>query len=252
MTPSLSDRRAICALRCVDAPTGQPLSQHFEVSAPGARFRRNAIGLYVLLEAPGFESYTREWEQPPAQPAVGAISLAADIRDPARRYLTRRVSLRLPRDPSPANSASPDSLFQPIQVRMFPTAALTTLPNWASIFVTVRNRDTGAPIPNALLRVLEPPANTRVLGRGMTGPLGEALVAVANIRLVGSGEGEDVLVTDVPVTLEAIVDPNLNATPDPDDLENRRSQLLSNTAGLSLAAGRRQAAALVVPRPPEP
>lgn len=248
MIRELSDRRAICAVRFVDAATEQPLPQPFHVSAPGARFLRNRVGLYVLLAAPGLEEYTREWERPPVAPAVGAIRVTIEVYDPARRYLPRRARLALPRNPSPPEGDDPGSLFRPVTVRMFPSPALSTLPNWAVIHVAVRQRATGEPIAGALLRVTESAPSARVLGRGLTGELGEALVVVSGIRLVSSGEGPDVLVSDVAVTVEGIVDPNAVGLPDPDDLEARRSALPSNAINLSLAAGRTQGATLSLPR----
>ena len=117
------ERRALTALRCIDATTRAPIDEPLIVSAPGARLVRNRTGLYVVRSWTRLATHETAFDQPPAAPPIGSESLTLDVRDPSGRYLSRRVTVALPRDPSPARAGQADSLFRPVDVEMFPGAS---------------------------------------------------------------------------------------------------------------------------------
>lgn len=240
MSAETLDRRVLAALRVRDAVTGATVAGPLDVRAPGARWIRNRRGWWVLAQAPGLEAHTTAFMAPPAPPAVpgapaiGSVPLVVRVADPAGRYLPRVAALALPRDPDPAKAAKPESLFQPVEVDLFPSPAAPVSPNWAVLRVSASGAD--GPLAGALLRVVRKASPTTVLGRGMTDARGEALVAVAGIPVTTWEEGQgSVLATEV----EARVDLFWQAgagPPDPDALG--RIKKATKTATVKLASGR--------------
>ena len=228
------DRRVLAALRFRDAVTGATVAGPLDVRAPGARWVRNRRGWWVLSRVPGLEAHTMAFLAPPAAPALGSVPLVVRVADPAGRYLPRVAALALPRDPDPARAAKPESLFQPVEVDLFPSPAAPVSPNWAVLRVSASGAD--GPLGGALLRVVRKASPTTVLGRGMTDARGEALVAVAGIPVTTWEEGQgSVLATEV----EARVDLFWQAgagPPDPDALG--RIKKATKTATVKLASGR--------------
>lgn len=234
MSAEMLDRRVLAALRFRDAVTGATVAGPLDVRAPGARWIRNRRGWWVLAGAPGLEAHTTAFPAPPAAPALGSVPLAVRVADPAGRYLPRVAALALPRDPDPAKAARPESLFQPVEVDLFPSPAAPVSPNWAVLRVSASGAD--GPLAGALLRVVRKASPTTVLGRGMTDARGEALVAVAGIPVTTWEEGQgSVLATEV----EARVDLFWQAgagPPDPDALG--RIKKATKAATVKLASGR--------------
>lgn len=234
MSVEMLDRRVLAALRFRDAVTGATVAGPLDVRAPGVRWIRNRRGWWVLAQAPGLEAHTRAFMAPPAAPAIGSAALVVRVADPAGRYLPRVAALALPRDPDPAKAAKPESLFQPLEVDLFPSPAAPVSPNWAVLRVSASGA--GGPLAGALLRVVRKASPTTVLGRGMTDARGEALVAVAGIPVTTWEEGQgSVLATEV----EARVDLFWQAgagPPDPDALG--RIKKATKTAAVKLASGR--------------
>jgi hypothetical protein len=99
-------------------------------------------------------------------------------------------------------------------------------------------------LAGALLRVVRQ-SNGEILGGGMTDRRGEALVAVQGIPSTTFDDSAGpVVATEVAVRLEVVWDPDAAELPDPDDLENRRVELMVRSATAMLAAGRVVAIAL--------
>jgi len=117
------ERRVLGALRLVDATTLVPIDDPLIVSAPGARLLRNRSGLYVIHSWTRLPTHEDAFDAPPAAPAVGSASLVLDVRDPAGKYLGRRIAIALPRDPTPANVEQSGSLFRAVEVPMYPAAS---------------------------------------------------------------------------------------------------------------------------------
>jgi hypothetical protein len=238
------------AVRFLDAVTGLRILDPLVVSAPGVRWLRNRLGYYVIADAPGLARATESFGEQPADVPVGSVPIALTVRDPGGRYLPRRGTLRLPRDPDPSRADEPESLFRPVDVRLFPAPAAGTAPGWALIRATVFAGQTDRGLPGALVRVLRQ-RDGRHLASGLSDRRGEALVAVPGIPVTTWEEGEGpVLATQVEVTLKAHFDPNAADPPDPDDLEARHLGLsASGDVNRSLASGQTLVATLAVTLP---
>jgi len=246
--------RVLGAVRLVDAATGMQANDTFRVSVAGLKFVRNRIGYYVIYSAsrpPALRAHANAFEQPPATPAIGDESFAGEIIPVGRMYLPRSFELDLPRDPDPANANQEDSLFRPVDVRLYPSTTSTVDPGWAVIRMTVVGREGGEdrPLGGALIRVLQTVnGNTTVLARGMTdwrGRIaGDGLVVVPGIPVTissGGNGGGPVLTQQIDVTLQAIFDPDAEGLPNPDALEDNLSNpntLKISTQAAQLASGR--------------
>lgn len=258
------ERRVLGALRCVDATTLAPIDEPFLVSAPGARLARNRSGLYVVRRWTGVAAHEDAFDEPPTTPPVGSEPLFIDVRDPRGRYLARRLSIALPRDPSPAGAGAADSLFRAVDVPMYPSASAPVSGNWVELRVTVRDSAGDDALGGALLRVV---AGSRVLARGLTDWRGEALVPVAGVPVTTwSADPGAVVVTEIAASIECYFDgaagtrtpvatvraglaPGHPPLPDPQAIEDARAALPQSTAPVVLAAGRSLAVAISVTVP---
>lgn len=259
-----ADRRVLGALRCVDATTLMPIDEPLSVSAPGARLLRNRSGLYVIQSWTRLATHEDVFEAPPAAPAVGSESLVLDVRDLSGRYLSRRVAIALPRDPTPANLGLAGSLFRPVDVPMYPAPSAPTGANWVELRATVRETATGDGLGGALLRVVSAGA---VLARGSTDWRGEAFVPVAGVPITTwSTEPGAVVVTEISASLECYFDAAMGTRtpaadvragiapvsaplPDPQAIENGRAALPQSIVPAVLAAGRAFNVAISIPVP---
>jgi hypothetical protein len=246
MIPEQVDRRVLGAVRFVDATTGSRVRAPLLVEAEGVRWIRNRRGWHVLATAPGLEAHTDAFRMPPATPAVGDTMVELTVRDPGRRYLPRRSSISLPRDPAPDHIATTSSLFQPVDVRLFPSSLAATAPGWAVIRASVTGEAPEEVLSGALIRVVRVSDETH-LASGLSDERGEALVAIPGIPVTtwdegnGEAEGEEeeapVLATMIEVRLEVVFDPTAGPIPDPDALEARRDELRIRDTVLTLASG---------------
>lgn len=233
-------RRALGAVRFVDATTGLRITEPLRVEAPGVRWARTLQGWYAILSAPLVNTASGSLESPPAAPAVGSTPLLATVEDPSGRYLPRRCTVPFPRDPDPAHADEEDSLFRPVAVRLFRSSLAPTAPGWAVVRAQVRDPESGAPLPGALVRVVRFNPPEELLASGLADARGEALVAVPGIPITtwaqGPGPGP-VLATRVEAWLHVSWDPEAGPLPDPDDLEARRDELLVGSRRATLQAG---------------
>jgi hypothetical protein len=236
------DRRVLGALRFLDAATRAQVGGPLRVEAEGVGLVRNASGLYVVVRAPGFEEYTAAFDAPPA--GVASRDVVFTVRDPARRYLARRVTVRFPRAPQPANAGDVAPLFRPVDVPLYHAPAAAVAPGWAVLRVRVRDQADN-PLAGALLLVVpDPNPAGGVLARGLSDSRGEALVAVPGIPVTNWGaDDEEVTTPTVKVKVRAVFDPpagpNQTAPPppDPDDIEARAGALKSGEVTAELRSG---------------
>src|SRR4051812_26771395 len=114
------DRRIAGAVRYLDATTGMPIRRPLDVSGEGIRLTRNLRGLYVLSLVAGLQTHETSFAAPPNSPGIGGLRRTMTVSDPSGRFLPRRHTLRLPLDPDPAHADQPGSLFQPIDVPLYP------------------------------------------------------------------------------------------------------------------------------------
>jgi hypothetical protein len=245
MTPELLDRRVLGAVRFVDASTASTVQDGLSVQSAQADLRRNLSGLWVIWNAPGLEPHTAVFDQPPAAPPLGSVAVTLTVADNAARYLARHVTIPLPRDPAAANADHPVSLFQPVDVALYPAPAAPVMPGWAVIRAHISNAATNQGLAGALLRVLRT-ADQQVLARGMSDSRGEALVVVPGIPVTTFNAGDGpALATEVDVTVEAIFDPAAGAVTDPEAVESKAGLPRASSAQ-KLAAGRELAIGLAV------
>lgn len=242
-------RRVLAALRIVDGVTGQPILSPLSVGGAGTVWVRNRRGLHVLMEMPGLERHQDVLSNPPAAPPVGSLNAVVEVRDMGATYLPRRHTIRLPRDPDPVRAGHGDSVFQPIESRMYLSASAPISSAWAVIRATIVREGDGRGLGGALIRVLRT-SDGQVLARGLSDPRGEALVAVSGIPVttweVSSGP---VIGTEVDVRVEVVVDPDAGDMPDPDALEANRGVLPNGQRTMKLASGRTEACRVTVAIP---
>jgi hypothetical protein len=242
----LLDRRVLGAVRYVDATTGLPIRRQLDVGGLGIRVMRNVRGLYVLCEAPELALHTTTFQDPPKSPTVGGLAVTMSVADPIGRFLPRRHTVLLPRDPDPAHAEQADSLFRAADVPLFPSPLAPIGAGWSVLRVTVVRQGSGAPLPGALLRVV---SGGNVVARGLSewrgATAGEALIAVPGVPVTTWGDdapGTPVVVNEVAGVLEVYFDPRFDPAageaPDPDRLEAARAGLPSASAAVQLASGR--------------
>lgn len=271
------EHRVLAALRFVDASTGTDVSTPLELRAldGDAVFVRNRSALRIVDSWSRLADHATSFDEAPAAPPTGSLNLPIAVSDPSGRYLPRRVSLALPRDPDAEEGA--DSLFRAVVVPMYPAAAAATGSNWAVLRVTLTEEGTGDALGGALLIVTrsgsggppgeeEPPASARIVARGLTDGRGEALVAVPGIPMLTFGEDDEAVVVDeVAVTVEAFFDPAAGTrTPaeellagrqppvplvDPAVLESESESLPRAALPLAVAARRSQAVSMAIDLP---
>jgi hypothetical protein len=249
------ERRVLGALRCVDATTGVAIADSLQVVLTGASVLHNRSGLYVIASAAALPAHEAAFADVPAAPPVGSVSVSGSIRDPQGRYLPRLISLALPRDSLPAHADNADSLFNPIDVPLYPASAAPLGSNWSVLRVSVTENASGDALGGALLRVTQGP---KVLARGLTDWRGEALVAVPGVPVTTwSDDPHAVIVSEINAQLEVVFDaasgtrvamdsvrdgrpPALQQLVDPDEIEAQRATLPNATQAIVLAAGRAQ------------
>ena len=237
MTETLT-RRVLAALRVVDGVTGQPISSPLSVSGAGTLWVRNRRGLFVLMAIPGLEAHQDALLGPPVDPAIGSISLVVEVRDMGSAYLSRRQTIRLPRDPDPAHASEGSSVFQPIESRLYLSPSAPTSSAWAIIRATVVREGSEQGLGGVLIRVLRA-SDGDVLARGISDGRGEALIAVPGIPVTTwEAAPGPVMGTEVDVQVEVVVDPGASEVPDPDHLEAHRATLPNTQVTMKLASGR--------------
>ncbi|MGA6828031.1 hypothetical protein ACO9S2_10500 [Nitrospira sp. NS4] len=237
MVESLT-RRVLAALRVVDGVTGQPILSPLSVSGAGTLWVRNRRGLYVLTGMTGLEAHQDGLMGPPATPAVGSMSVVVDVRDMGSTYLSRRQTIRLPRDPDPVHAGESGSVFRPIESRLYLSPSAPTSSAWAVIRVTVVREGTEQGLGGTLIRVLRA-SDGEVLARGISDGRGEALVAVPGIPVMTWEDAPGpVMGTEVDVQVEVVCDPGGGEAPDPDQLEANRATLPNRQTAMKLTSGR--------------
>ncbi|HWS99294.1 MAG TPA: hypothetical protein VN256_03405 [Pyrinomonadaceae bacterium] len=265
------ERRVLGAVVFQDSTTGTRVLGPLRVSARGVHVVRNRSGCYVVFSAPGFKAYTDSFlRQPVAAPppdgiALGSVSVEISVSDPSGRYLPRRGTVSLPLDPATTRPDEGAWLFAPVGVRLFPSPTYGTVPGWAVIRATVRERGMTDRLPWSLIKVKRA-GTENVLATGLADRRGEALVAVPGLPVTTSDTGTGtVLTSEIAVELEVIFDTRVKKVRDPEDLEalahspdayipdpfaletGQHPDLRSDTTTASLASGKEQTTELTVP-----
>lgn len=238
------DQRVLGALRLVDRVSQVPVQRTMKISSNSASLVRNASGLYVITEAAGLASHVGEFQQPPATPVPGSVSVSITVEDPQARYLPRLLRMNLPRDAAPANVDNLDSLFRPQEAAMYPASTASIVGNWSAIRASVQRND--APVAGCLLRVIDE-TEAVVRASGISDERGEALVIVPGVPITkfagdedeGTDDDDDplVMITTLPVRLEASAGGS-SWPVDPDVLEQNHTTNLQKSMPLTLKTGR--------------
>jgi hypothetical protein len=239
------DRRILGAVRFVDRATGVLLKRRLDVVADSVEFIRNRSGHYVIANAPGLENHPHAFERPPAAPALNTINVTIQVEDPQQKYLPRLFDMRLPRNSDPYHALDEDSLFQALNVNLYPAGTATVRANWSTIRGSITRGN--VPLRGALLRVVHR-ADGAVVASGISDERGEALVIIPGVPITqfaeedgGDGNGDDnppVVVTELPVRLEVSFDAGAPWPGNPETLEANHAALVIATRDLSLRTGR--------------
>ena len=244
----LVEKRVLGALRFRDRATGRVLTRPMILSAAGATFVQNRSHYYVITGAPGLAAHTEAFDSAPTAPPLGDVRVTVEVHDPLHRYLPRLAAVQLPRDPDPAHAGAADSLFRPADVDLYVASTAPVLANWSTIRASVSRNDSTAgfiPVRGCLLRVVRA-SDDEILASGISDERGEALVIVPGVPITqfadddGGTDTDDgpVIVSELPVRLEASFDPSVEWPVNPDVLETSHSAAIRATEDLTLKTGR--------------
>lgn len=245
--------RVLGALRFVDATTGQPIAPKLRFSADKRiDLRRNASGAYVVWGADGLETHTGHqagateadlealFESPPTAPPAGSIAYDITVDDPTGALLSRRFELRLPRAPT-------GDLFEALEVPLYRAPASRPSGSSAVIYVFVHDgRGQPGKLPGAVVTLK---VSGVEVGRGVTGPTGEALIEATSLASFVIAEGGSALTTkEIAATVRAAVLPTslrqeagtwrVEVQPNPESPAFEGPSAKSATAQVSLTVGR--------------
>jgi hypothetical protein len=248
------DRRVLGAFSCVDSITGSTITPAVPCTVPqGWTVKPNRSGIYVIFDGPGLDALTDQFIPSGAWPSP--TSFEVSLVDASQRYLPRRASVQAPLavPTIPPVPATPTGVFAPQQVNLYPSAAAPVGPNWATIYASVTNAATGQGLAWAMLQVVETSGNT-VLATGMSGPNGEALLAVIGLTLqTNSSSSGPVTVSTTAATITAYFDPTTLTQPpgwipDPDAILNQisSSTLKTSSQAVQLSSGQQQSLSFAI------
>ncbi|HAB15366.1 MAG TPA: hypothetical protein PLX89_08970 [Verrucomicrobiota bacterium] len=258
----LVDRRVLGAVRFVSRVTGLPVEGPLQVSttpeatAPDeanarlVKVRPNRQGLHVVFAAPGFEDYCHTFlESELADVTPPAIDVRLRVTDLSDRFLPRDFVFRVPRDLAVVTT--------PLDVPLYPTVQASQADGWAVLRVRVERElatpvadpPLRAPVPGALIRVLQPGPAATLLGSGVTewrqemsaprANIGEGLVVVANIPLLrwSTTAGGSVLDPDQVVLFEVRFDSLFDPAAGLVAQRDRRNDPIPNLSALESFVG---------------
>jgi hypothetical protein len=204
LSPELLDRRALALIALVD-PFGRPLAGPALLTGDdGFRTVSKSGGRWAILACKGLESHVGSFESAPAAPNLGSVDCTIDIRPADGSLAPRRAVVPLPRDPDPASRGQPDSLFEPVTIALLPSPQCSVPATAAAVRVTVRKRNDGRRVANALVRVAS--NNGQFTARSVTDAAGEALVIVPDFPMSFTGGGGSVS-DGLPAKVTAVADP---------------------------------------------
>jgi hypothetical protein len=218
LAPDILDRRAVALLELID-PFGRPLLSPATVIGVGTRIFAKGAGRYVVKGAPEFEEYISSFDVAPPTPAVSSKKIKIEIRPSDPAISARLVELALPRNPDPAQSGNADSLFEPVRIALSPSPASPIPVTAAAARITVRKRNDGRRVANALVRWASD--NGQFSGRSITDFAGEALLIVPHFPMsFTTGSNID---DGLAGKLSAVADPALALLVADDDIAHARA-----------------------------
>lgn len=228
--PDQMDRRVLGALRFSDRATEEWINKPLLVSSNQAHIFRKANGLYVMASVDGLEDHEISFKSAPDHPQTASIAIDVMVKDLSGQYLPRRVRVRLPRDPDPDKSTQTESLFQPVNISLYPSVAARLSDTWSTIRASVIEVDsidgTKVPVSGSLLRVVRK-SDDKVLSSGISDPDGEALIVVPGIPIINFSHIDDKHVDPESIKTEVRLELSLRQKRpwpiNPDELERDHS-----------------------------
>lgn len=253
------DSHVLAGFCCVDAITSASVVSSLSVVAEPLSLRRNASGIFAVMDAPGIDRNSTQMLIPDPASWPGPTSYEITIQDPSLRYLSRRATIQVPQPlppiinrggstPAPPTSTTPTGapaplppLTTPQTVVLYPSPAATLAPLWAVARASVVSTDVPAkPLAGAVVQA----ATDKKTAIGVTNSKGEALLAVPGLGLqLSSSDSGSVTEKTTAVTLNAWFDPALLGKPanwiaNPDDiLHNLSTMKAAGAQTLQLAPG---------------
>jgi hypothetical protein len=203
LSPDLLDRRALALIALLD-PFGRALDGPAQLTGEGLRTVAKSGGRWAILACNGLEAHVASFEAPPASPAQGSVTCAIDIRPANAALAPRRAVVPLPRDPDPGHRGQADSLFEPVMITLLPSPRCPIPATSAAVRVTVRKRNDGRRVANALVRVVSD--NGQFAAHAVSDAAGEALVIVPDFPMSFTGGGGSVA-DGLPAKVTAVADP---------------------------------------------
>lgn len=237
------DRRILGSFACIDAITGNSVASPVQVSALQWNIVRNQSGVYVIFDGPGFNQQSGEFI--PTGSWTDTVQLEVTLQDPAKRYLSRRATLKVP-FAIPASPTTLSGVFVAQPITLYPSPAVSFGPNWAVIHVSVTASGTTPPrgLPWAIVQVVQS-SDKKVLATGQSDYNGEALLAVIGLTVQASTSTTGpVTVSTTPVTVTAYFNPSYSSQPsswipNPDDIVTAltNADLASSSQSVQLSSG---------------
>jgi hypothetical protein len=252
------DHRALGAIEFVDAVTAARLAGNLviEPEDEGVVIEPNRSALYVIRSAPGLTHHIDQFDAAPAAPAFAALGFTLAISDPTRRYLPRSARIELPRRAAPASN--PESVLNPLVVRMYPAAAAAVSSGWAVLRVRVQSDVAPNPgLANALVVVTPSVAGIGAV-TAVTDARGEALVAIPGVPPVLSAAAPPLLTREFNCALEIVLDrrvvtiaPQAARLADPESIARDRLAgapeiVVEPQPAIALSAGRSRALTVAI------
>jgi hypothetical protein len=201
------ERRVFGAIEFVDDVTDARVLDSLRLTAPALGIVRNRLGLYVVRTLEGHDDYTRALDNPPTAPARQDFALL--VEDPNKHYLPQAVTLSLPRllPTAAVPVADGDNALVPLQVRLFPAAALPLRASWAVLRLRVIVDGSNPPIglANVLVEAVPQPVGLS-MRRTVTDRQGEALLVIQGAPPILPDAGPAGLTREFVVSVSLIVD----------------------------------------------
>ena len=208
------NRRVFGAIAFVNDLTDARVLEPLQVTAPaGLKLLRNRSGLYVIRAIDGEDDYTRQFDDPPAQPARQPFTLS--VQDPQARFLPQSFTLLLPRwleaPGAPVDDA--DNALRPVPIRLIPGAALPLRATWAVLRLQVVVAGSQPPVGLANVLVeARPGAAGLGVRRSLTDRHGEALVVIADAPPILPDSGPAGLTRDFKLAVSLVLDASVVRT----------------------------------------
>ncbi len=204
------DHRYLGAIRFLNSTTGSEIKRPLEIKAPDLKLFTNLSKKWVIAAAKGLESHLDKFVSPPTPPPASAgpgffsETYELEISDPAGEFLTRKASIKLPRN---LHSHEADNIFIPVDIELYPAPVITAAPNWNVVRVSIQDdrilaatvatetingiqKAKRLPVAGAWLRVLKAGENQPVK-YAISDERGEAIILLSGLPVTSFSSPEE-------------------------------------------------------------